>query len=525
MLRAGGSAVDAAIATNAVLAVVMGNACGIGGDAFWLIWDAAAAGGRGRLHALNGSGRAAAAADPARLLAAGHATMPLRGPEATVTVPGAVRSWADAHERFGRLPRTALLAAAIELARGGFPAWDGYVESVETAARIYAETLAPASPWFAVHRAHGRPWRLGERVRLSALGATLERLAEAGFDDFYEGETAERQCAGLAAAGSPLVVADFRRHASTWGEPIALDYRGVTVATHPPNSQGLTALQLLGILGRFEPPPPADFADGLGPDVRWLHLGLEAGLLALAERDGWLTDPAVRTVPVGELLSATHLAGLASRIDPGRATPPPPSRRPLGGGTVYLAAVDRWGNAASLIESNYMGFGSGVLDPATGIHYQNRGAYFSLDPEHPNVLAPGKRTLHTLLPAMLLRDGRPWIVLGSMGGDAQPAILAEVTSALVDGHLDVATAIAAPRCFAEPPAHFAPPDRVAAEPRFREGLLEGLEALGHHVERTRAFDGRLGHAHAVELVDGGPAAGGTVAAATDPRSHGLPAAW
>ncbi|MGZ6340706.1 MAG: gamma-glutamyltransferase family protein [Candidatus Limnocylindrales bacterium] len=525
VLRAGGSAVDAAIATNAVLSVVMGNACGIGGDAFWLIWDAAADAGHGRLHALNGSGRAAADADPNRLRRAGHATLPLRGAEATVTVPGAVRSWADAHDRFGRLPRTALLAPAIELARGGFPAWDGYAESVEASARIFGDAVGEDAPWFAVHRPRGRPWRPGERVHLPALAGTLERLAEAGFDDFYEGEVAERQTAGLEIAGSPLRQADFRGHTSTWGEPITLDYRGVAVATHPPNSQGLTALELLGTLGRFDPPPADVFAGGAGPDLRWVHLLLEASRLALVDRDAHLTDPAVRSIPVAELLSPAHLQELAARIDPTRATPPAPSRQPMGGGTVYLAAVDRWGNAASLIESNYMGFGSGVLEPVTGIHYQNRGAYFSLDPNHPNVLAPGKRTLHTLLPAMLLREGRPWIVLGSMGGDAQPAILAQVVSGLVDGRLDVATAVTAPRCFAEPPAHFAPPDHVPAEPRFREGLLQGLEGLGHRIIRARPFDGWLGHCHAIELVEGGPATGGTLAAATDPRSHGLPGVW
>ncbi len=198
---------------------------------------------------------------------------------------------------------------------------------------------------------------------------------------------------------------------------------------------------------------------------------------------------------------------------------------PRGGGTVWLGVVDGEGMAVSLIESNYMGFGSGVVDPATGIAFQNRGSYFSLDPDHPNVLGPAKRTLHTLLPGMLFRDGRPWVVVGSMGGDAQPQIHAQVVSALVDGGLDVASAVAMPRWFVEPDEHFRPPDAVRAEPRFRPGLLEDLEGLGHAVTRTAPFDGRLGHCHAIELVDGGPAEGGSLAAATDPRSAGLPATW
>ena len=188
--------------------------------------------------------------------------------------------------------------------------------------------------------------------------------------------------------------------------------------------------------------------------------------------------------------------------------------------------MDGEGNAVSLIESNYLGFGSTVVDPDTGIHYQNRGSYFSLDPAHPNVLAPSKRTLHTLLPGMLFRAGerRPWIVTGSMGGDAQPQIHAQLVSALVDGGLDVATAIGAPRWFVEPAGHFEPPVEVRAEPRFAEGLLEELAARGHPVTRTQPFDGWLGHAHAIELVAGGPAdPEGSLAAATDPRSAGLPA--
>lgn len=517
-LRAGGSAVDAAIATNAVLAVVAPEACGLGGDAFWLIWDAAA----GRQLALNGSGRAAAALDAASLRARGLERLPKRGP-LTITVPGAVRSWSDAHRRFGRLSREEVLAPAIELAAGGFPAWDGFIESVEATAPIVTEALGSASGWAAVYRPHGRPWRPGERVRLPALAATLERLARAGFDDFYEGELAERQARGLAAAGSPISLADLRDHASTWGDPIGIDYRGVRVTTHPPNSQGLAALQILAMLERFEPPAPATFAGGRGADAAWIHLGIEASKLAMADRDAFITDPAFRPVPVDRLLDPGHIDQLVRRIDPARAALPPASRQPRGGGTIYLAAVDGDGMAVSLIESNYMGFGSGVVDPATGIAYQNRGSYFSLEPDHPNVLEPRKRTLHTLMPGMLLRRGRPWVVAGSMGGDAQPQIHAQLVSALVDGAVDVATGVAAPRWFVEPEDHFEPPLAVRAEPRFRPGVLEALEAMGHPLTRTAPFSGELGHCHAIELVDGGPAEGGTLAAATDPRSAGLPA--
>jgi len=207
-------------------------------------------------------------------------------------------------------------------------------------------------------------------------------------------------------------------------------------------------------------------------------------------------------VPVAHQLDKGYAAELARGIDPARASDPPVATNPPGGGTIYLATVDGDGNAVSLIESNYMGFGSGVVDPQTGIHYQNRGSYFSLDPDHPNVLAPGKRTLHTLMPGMLFRDDRaePWVVAGSMGGDAQPQVHAQLVSALVDGGLDIRSAISIPRWFVEPAAHFEPPREVRAEPRFGSGVLEALEAMGHPVSRTAPFDGRLGHEHAIEIL-------------------------
>jgi gamma-glutamyltranspeptidase/glutathione hydrolase len=525
ILRAGGHAVDAAIATNAALAVVEPNHCGIGGDAFWLIWDATAR----RQLALNGSGRAPSGMAAAVIRARGLTVLPMRGP-LSITIPGAVRSWGDAHRRFGRLSRDAVLGPAIELAEGGFPAWDGFVAAVERAVPAVAAALGPGAAFFAVYRPHGRPWRAGEVVRLPALGATLRRLADEGFDAFYDGDLGERQAATLAGLGLGCDAADFRRHASSWGEPIATTYRGVRVTAHPPNSSGLVALELLNILEAFQ--PPADVAD-----PGWIHLGIEAAKLAMADRDAWLADPEARAVPVGRLLDRTHAAELARRIDPVRATLPAVGTNRSGGGTVYLAAVDGESNAVSLIESNYLGFGSGVVDAETGIHYQNRGAYFSLDPDHPNVLAPGRRTLHTLMPGMLFRDGEgapgrtgqatgPWVVAGSMGGDAQPQIHAQLVSALVDGGLDVRTAVSMPRWFVEPDRHFAPPIQVRAEPRFAPGVLERLAAMGHPVTTTAPFDDLLGHEHAIELVDGGPATGGgSVAAVTDPRSAGLPAAW
>src|SRR6478672_12899205 len=416
MLRAGGHAVDAAIAANAALGVVMPNACGLGGDAFWLIWDGAD--GAGRQHALNGSGRSPGGTDASQLRREGLGIMPIRGPR-SVTIPGAVRSWADAHRRFGRLPVSTVLAPAIELADGGFPAWGELIDAIERSARAFGDALGSNAAFFAVYRPHGRPWRPGEVIRLPALGGTLRRLADDGFDVFYDGEVGERQAALLMQLGVDCGPADFREHTSTWGEPIATTYRGLRVTTHPPNSSGVVALELLNILEQFEPPAGGFRPDGLRAPA-WAHLAIEAAKLAMADRDAHLSDPEAVEIPLSRLLDKGHAAALAALIDPWQASVPKPATNPPGGGTAYLAAVDAEGNAVSLIQSNYLGFGSGVVDPETGVHYQNRGSYFSLDPDHPNVLVPGKRTLHTLMPCMLFREGQagPWIVVGSEGGDA-----------------------------------------------------------------------------------------------------------
>jgi len=420
-----------------------------------------------------------------------------------------------------------LLAPAIELADRGFPAWAGLIDSIEGTAGAVADALGADAPFFSVYRPHGRPWCLGEVIRLPALARTLERLAADGFDAFYDGEIGERQAKLLADLGAACGPGDFRNHTSSWGEPISTTYRGVRLTSHPPNSSGVVALELLNILERFKPPLGAFEPGGLRV-ATWAHLAIEAAKLAMADRDAHLADPEAAEVPVDRLLDKAHAAMLAALIDPRQASVPRPATNPPGGGTAYLAAVDAEGNAVSLIQSNYLGFGSGVVDPETGVHYQNRGSYFSLDPDHPNVLAPGKRTLHTLMPCMLFRDGEPapWIIVGSMGGDAQPQIHAQFVSAVVDGALDIAQAVAAPRWSVEPRFHFDPPREVIVESRFQPEFLDALASMGHPLVSAGGFEAGIGHQHAIELVDGGPAApGGSVAAVTDPRSAGVPAVW
>ncbi|MDQ3407502.1 MAG: gamma-glutamyltransferase family protein [Chloroflexota bacterium] len=518
ILRAGGNAVDAAIATNAALAVVTGYMCGLGGDAFWIIWDPKL----GRAAALNGSGRSALGASIEAAGAAGLEEMPVRGPW-TVTVPGAIRSWGDAHARYGRLAWPELLAPARELA-DGFAASIAWSNAVEAAGRVFGT----GDDWARTYRPQGRPWRLGERVALPALAATLRVLAEEGPDAAYAGRLAERATAYLERAGSPLRAVDFAEHRSDWSLPIRAEYRAVTSLSHGPNSCGPVALELLNILDTFEPPRPEQFTPRGCTDPRWVHLGLEAARVTLVHRDAYLSDPdAMRRGVLEWLLDRGHARDVARAIDPDRVAAPVAPSLPHGGGTIYLATADRWGGLVSLIESNYAGFGSGLVDPETGIGYQNRGAFFRLDATHANALMPGKRTMHTLTPGMLLRDGVPWIAHGSMGGEIQPQVFAQFVSAVVDGALDIATAIAAPRWAADVERHLGPPLLSVLEPRFDPAVEQGLRDRGHQVTLGKPFDSGMGHAHAVEIVrdPAAPELPPTFAAAADPRSEGLAAAF
>jgi gamma-glutamyltranspeptidase / glutathione hydrolase len=513
VLRAGGSAVDAAIATNAALAVVASHSCGLGGDAFWLIWD-----GEG-VRALNGSGRSGAGATLEAAAAAGLDEMPLRGPW-TVNVPGAVHSWGEAHARFGRVAWPGLFEPAIELAEG-FAAGEDWVGAVERSAVIFGTD----GDWARTFRPHGRSWHVGQTVKLPRLAGTLRRIAAEGSAAAYGGSLATRAAEYLAQRGAPLTPGDFAAHRSDWVDPISIGYRGLTSVSHPPNSSGAIALEMLGLMERFPPPTAEAFGPSGVIDARWVHLGLEIARLALADRDAVLTD--ADHMPgdaVERLLDPARLDELAAGIDADRTAGPRRASLPAGGGTVYLATADGDGNVVSLIESNYAGFGSGLVDPETGIAYQNRGAFFSLDPRHPNVLAPAKRTVHTLTPGMLLRDGRPWIAHGAMGGEIQPQVFAQFVSAVVDGGLDIAAALAAPRWAADVAGHLQPPSLTVLEQRYDRQVAEGLRQRGHEVTWVEPFSSGMGHAHAIELVDA-PPDGRSVAAASDPRSNGAAVAW
>jgi len=504
VLRAGGSAVDAAVAASAVLSVVYPHMTGIGGDAFWLIYDARSR----RVRYLAGAGRAARSAGIDWFGSRGMKEIPLRGVlPATLTVPGSVRSWCAAHREHGRLPLARDLAEAIGHAREGFPVTDrlAYWIAYARSEGFFNEDAR------ALFLGGGAP-RAGARVSNPGLVRALERIAAEGEDGFYGGETARALAAFARAHGGFFDEEDFRVQDASWGEPLRGTYRGVEILETPPPTQGFTVLEMLNLaephdVGRMDP---------LGPDLA--HLLVQAKQIAYNDRDRVLADPERQPVPVERLVSKAYARERTKLMDPERALPwdSIPSFGTLAGDTVFLATVDTEGNAVALVHSLYSTFGSGVVAGDTGIVLQNRSAYFSLDPQHPNRLEAGKRPMHTLIASMALKDGRPWHVVGCMGADGQPQIHLQTYVALIDHGRDIQAAIEAPRWLSGRFLLGEPRDLLNVEGRYPESTLRELERRGHTVNRWPAWNEIAGHAHGITIdPDTGVRAGGS-----DPRSDG-----
>jgi len=431
ILQDGGNAVDAAIATAAALTVVEPTSNGIGGDAFALIWDGE------NLHGLNGSGRAPAALNATALRARGHVSVPERGWLA-VTVPGVPDAWDTLHRRFGRLPLEALLRPAIAYAEQGFPVSPLIAELWHDASAIFLASPDPAlAAWAPTFATRGRSPAAGERWASAGHAATLRRFAEKGLRDFYDGATAQRIAAHSTATGGLLSGDDLAAHHSEWVEPIKVAYRDLEVWEIPPNGQGIVALEALALL---EGTGVADFAPR---SVAECHLQIEAMKLAFADAYRHVADPEHATVPTDGLLDADYIAARRTLI--GDRARIPEAGAPPGGGTVYLCTADRDGIMVSFIQSNFMGFGSGIVVPGTGIALQNRGACFSLEAGHPNEAAGGKRPRHTIIPGFLTRAGAPLGPFGVMGGEMQPQGHVQVVCALADHRLNPQAALDAPR--------------------------------------------------------------------------------
>src|SRR5713101_3822002 len=430
ILMQGGNAIDAAIAANASMTVVYPSTCSAGGDIFMLIWHEKSQ----RLYALNGSGRAPQGMRPEYFAAQGMQSIPERGP-LSITVPGAVDGWFEALGRFGTLPVESILAPAIEYAENGVPVTAKLSSWLARAELLLKRWDSSAN----IFLADKRPPRSGELLRQPQLARTYRTLAKEGRDAFYKGPLARSITDYVQRSGGVLSMEDMQQQHSDWVEPISTNYRGYDVYEFPPNTQGIAALEMLNILEGYDLKSPGY------QSAEYLHILLEAKKLAYADRDTYVSDPAFVDVPVEQLLSKTYAERQRARINPKRATSYYAGGLEKEGDTMYLCVADRAGNVVSLIQSLSFGFGSGIVGGDTGVLLHNRGSYFFLDPRHVNYLQPGKRTMHTLTPAMVLRDGRPYMAIGSMGGDAQPQIHVQLLSAIIDFGLNVQKAITAPR--------------------------------------------------------------------------------
>jgi gamma-glutamyltranspeptidase / glutathione hydrolase len=507
-LAQGGNAADAAVATAAALNVTEPTSTGLGGDCFALYYDAQT----GRVSALNGSGRAPAALTLERLKAEGFTAELPPYHAHTVTVPGACAGWCDLIERFGRLPLSAILSPAIRLAEDGFPVAPLTAHSWENGARKQLRT-APGGRELTLD---GRAPRPGEVFRNPGLAHTLQRIAAGGKPAFYQSEIAEAIANVVQGAGGVMTVGDLATHHSTWEEPISTLYRDLRIWECPPNGQGLTALLALNILEGF------DLADLPPLSARRLHLQIEALRLAFADTRWYVADPAFSCIPLAELLDKSYAAHRRALIRLDRATLDQQRGAPVSSSdTVYLSVVDGQGNACSFINSNYMGFGSGIVPPGWGFSLQNRGHNFSLDPAHPNALAPGKRPYHTIIPAMATRPASApgqaetlFACFGVMGGFMQPQGHLQVVVGLIDDGLDPQAALDRPRfCITEGAAD----SGVALEEGLPLAEMSALAAMGHPVMPVSGYNRAVFGRGQIILRD---PSSGVLCAGSDPRADG-----
>jgi len=498
MLQRGGNAVDAALASAITLTVVEPTSNGIGSDMFALIWV------DGKLHGLNASGRAPAALTPEVVRKQGHDSMPSYGWMA-VTVPGAPAGWRDLHARFGKLPFETLFEPAIEYAEKGYALPVVVQENWERAAQNYLSFSEPEfQGWGQTFAPNGRVPQVGEIWSSPGHARTLRLIAETKAEAFYRGIIAEEIVAFAQKTGGFFSLDDFAQHTSTWVEPITTSYRGYDVWEIPPNGQGMVALMALNIYEQLEQP------EWLNAET--VHRQIEALKLAFTDGQASITEPADMPVSAEYLLSREYASLRAQQICD-NALDPKPIDLPKGG-TVYLAAADEEGNMVSYIQSNYMGFGSGVVVPGTGISLQNRGADFSLDERHPNFVKPGKRTYHTIIPGFLTKDGEAVGPFGVMGGYMQPQGHMKVIMNTVDYRLNPQAALDVPRW------QWVGGKKVQVEPEFPGELIEALRQKGHDIE-VMPDGGAFGRGQIIwRDLQTGVLAGGT-----ESRTDGMIAAW
>jgi len=476
VLRDGGNAIDAAIAADAVLCVVYPHMTSVGGDLMAIVWPAGASAPVG----LIGAGRSGERATIEEVRSRGHETMPERG-ALSVTVPGTVEAWGRLIERFGTVGLAAVLEPASALARDGYIITEHLSDHLKEGADLLGREPAAQALY--------PPMEAGMRLRNPDLASVLSDIGRTGINTFYRGAVGAAIAEAIGRRDGFVTARDLALHRSQWVDPVTVEYRGLTVYELPPPTQGLTVLAMLARLRRFD-------RHALEPGVEFVTAFKKIRDEAYPLRDRYITDPDFSSAPLTPFLDPMH-----STADAG-------GHLHEGGDTIYLCAADEHGNLVSLIQSVAYGFGSGIVAEGTGMLLQNRGCYFKLDPEHVNRLEPKKRTMHTLIPAMAARDGRPWAIFGSMGGDGQPQLQTQVLLNLVDHGLEPAEAVARPRVRVQ-----ADGETISVEADYpRAG---DLSRSGLNIELMPPKHHTLGHAHAI-LIDGP----GSWRAGADPRSDG-----
>ena len=505
VLRAGGSAVDAAIAASAALSVLYPHMTSVGGDAFWLIYDA----GTRAVRYLDGGGRAAATGTVDWFKTRGHTEIPFRGIlPATLTAPGAVSSWTEAHAAYGRLPLARNLESAIGYARDGFPVTERLAGFIELA----APDLCPHAETMAIFMPGGQVPRAGATLTNPDLAQTLQAIGRHGRAGFYEGAVGAELARFSGEKGGFFTAADLKAQHARWGAALQGTYRDVTLYETPAPTQGFTVLEMLNLLEPLE----LHKREYLGADHA--HLLVQAKQIAYHDRDRHLADPRFADVPMERLISKKYADERRGLMDPARALPwdKVPSYGSLSGDTVYIAVVDAEGNAVSLIHSLYGVFGSAVVAGSTGVVLQNRSAYFNLDPAHPNHVEPGKTPLHTLIASLGFRDDKLWSVVGCMGADGQPQIHLQTYINLIDFGCDIQAALESPRWLSGRFGLHEPRDTLHIEARFPKATIDELARRGHILDRWGDWNEFAGHAHGIVIdPESGMRYGGS-----DPRSDG-----
>lgn len=495
MLHRGGNVADALIVTSSILAVVQNNLCGLGGDLFALIKC-----GESKVRGVNGSGRAAKSATIEFYESKGYKEIPKRGPLAALTVPGIVSAWGEIASKYATLELEELLKPAIEYSESGFPLTQKYVDSI----RVTQQFLGDIGGWSKIFVPGGVTPQAGSTFRQRDLAATLSSISEEGTTSFYSGSLMEKIVAGIKKGGGVLSEEDFRDHTTTWDEPVRANYRGVDIYETAPNSQGAVALLWLKMLENYDA-----LKSKHNDSNSLLRIYLETGLRAYRERAKQIADPRFHPLPEGFASKTYADKVLASNLDAEKTVPTAIS----GGDTTYFTVADSEGNCASVIQSNYMGFGSGLVPNGTGLVLQNRGCYFTLDRSHHNALLPEKRTFHTICASLGEKDGRTLFSLGLMGGDIQPQVHVQLMTKILDYGVDVQSAIDAPR-WVFPGTIYEIPSKLQLEEDLAKSLgsfrFEGLQN-----EVLQGYSHLTGHAQAIVFNPDGSLSGGA-----DPRGDG-----